>query len=167
MPKPLINLDELPAPEHNRQGDKYESFDTGIAKLIGARKLGYSHTVLPPGKLSCPFHNHWDEEELFIVLSGKGSYRYGDTQYPVRAGHILAAPPGGRDTAHHLINDSDEPLVYLSISTKSDCEVVEYPDSGKVGIRGNRPRQEGEPAQRFWMMLRDGDPQPDYWEGEE
>lgn len=162
---PIINLDALPAPQHNVHGSRYESFDTGISELIGARKLGYGHTVLPPGKRSCPFHNHWEEEELFIVLAGRGTYRLGDAQYPVRAGDVIAAPTGGRETAHQLINDSDADLVYLSISTLSPTEVVEYPDSGKVGVRAQSG--EGGGAQRFRFRALDKDGAVDYWDGEE
>lgn len=164
---PIINLDALPAPEHNVHGSRYESFDVGISELIGARKLGYGHTVVPPGKRSCPFHNHWEEEELFIVLSGTGTYRLGEDRFPVRAGDIIAAPTGGRETAHHLINDSAADLVYLSISTRSPTEIVEYPDSGKVGVRSSMALPDGSGTQRFRFRAFDKDGAVDYWDGED
>lgn len=164
---PIINLDNLLSAEHNVHGGRYESFDTGISELIGARKLGYAHTVVPPGKRSCPFHNHWEEEELFIVLSGQGIYRRGMDTFAVRAGDIIAAPCGGRDTAHQLINNSSSDLVYLSISTLSPTEVVEYPDSGKIGVRSAVPDEAGEPVQRFRFRAHDGAGSVDYWDGED
>ncbi len=123
--------------------------------------------MLPAGKRSCPFHNHWQEEELFIILEGRGTYRFGSESYPVKAGDVIAAPTGGRETAHHLINDSDADMRYLSISTKAEAEVCEYPDSGKIGVFATRPVGAGLRAERLRLMVRDGDPQPDYWEGEE
>jgi uncharacterized cupin superfamily protein len=41
---------------------------------------------------------------------------------------LLASGP-----AHQLVNTGSVPLVYLAISTLISPEVVEYPDSGKVG----------------------------------
>jgi uncharacterized cupin superfamily protein len=164
---PVVNLDALPAPEHNVHGDKYESFDTGISELIGAKKLGYNLTVVPPGKRSCPFHNHWEEEELFIVLAGRGTYRYGDKAIPVRAGDVCAAPCGGRETAHHLINDSDAELKYLSISTLSLTEICEYPDSGKVGVRVMERGDDDQHRVRFRFRALDDSGTVDYWQGED
>ncbi|MGQ5522841.1 cupin domain-containing protein [Chitinimonas sp. PSY-7] len=164
---PIINLDSLPVPEHNVHGSRYESFDVGISSLIGARKLGYAHTVVPPGKRSCPFHNHWEEEELFIILEGRGTYRLGEERFPVRAGDVIAAPTGGRETAHHLINDSDADLKYLSISTHSPTEIVEYPDSGKVGMRSVVSAADGSSATRFRFRALDENGKVDYWDGED
>ena len=39
--------------------------------------------------------------------------------------------PAGPEYPHHIINTSDAPLKYLSISTQTRPEIVEYPDSGK------------------------------------
>jgi uncharacterized cupin superfamily protein len=164
---PVINLDSLPPAEHNQHGDKYESFDTGISELLGARKLGYNLTVVPPGKRSYPFHNHWEAEEMFIVLEGRGTYRYGDQAIAVRAGDICAAPCGGRETAHHLINDSDADLKYLSISTRSATEICEYPDSGKVGVRVAETGADGQRHIRFRFRALDASGNADYFVGED
>jgi hypothetical protein len=42
---------------------------------IGAQKLGYNLTVLRPGKVQCPFHNHHGEEEMFFILDGSSELR--------------------------------------------------------------------------------------------
>ena len=39
--------------------------------------------------------------------------------------------PAGPDYPHQIVNTSDAPLKYLSISTQERPEIVEYPDSGK------------------------------------
>ena len=38
----------------------------------------------------------------------------------------------GPEYPHHLLNTSDAPLKYLSISTRQRPELCEYPDLGKV-----------------------------------
>lgn len=131
----VINVDEL-ALEHFEQGTSFACDAVRVGPLLGARDLGYSYDVVPPGKRSCPFHSHRGEEEMFFIVSGRGLLRYGSESRPVRAGDFICCPTGGPETAHQIVNDSDAPLAYVSVSTMRDAEVCEYPDSGKVGAFG-------------------------------
>ena len=128
----VVNLEELKL-EHFAKGDKYESDTVRIGPLVGAKDLGYSYDVVPPGKRSCPFHSHRGEEEMFFIVRGEGTLRYGSETRKIRAGDIVCCPTGGPETAHQIVNDSNAPLAYLSISTMAPVEVCEYPDSRKIG----------------------------------
>src|SRR4029453_8814735 len=128
----VVNVDELKL-EHFAKGDKFEGASARIGPLLGAKDLGYSYDVVPPGKRSCPFHSHRAEEEMFFIVKGEGTLRYGKETRKIRAGDVICCPTGGPDTAHQIVNDSTADLAYLSISTKADAEVCEYPDSGKIG----------------------------------
>ena len=99
---------------------------------IGARKLGYNLTELPPGKAQCPFHNHHAEEEMFLILEGEGVLRFGDQRLPLRAHDVIACPPGGPEVAHQIINTGSTTMRYLALSTQAEIEAWEYPDSKKV-----------------------------------
>lgn len=46
---------------------------------------------------------------------------------------MIACPPGKRLVAHQIVNTGDTDLRYLAISTKERVDIVEYPDSNKVG----------------------------------
>jgi uncharacterized cupin superfamily protein len=131
----VVNIDELKL-EPFEKGDKFACDAVRVGPLVGAKDLGYSYDVVPPGKRSCPFHSHRGEEEMFFIVSGTGLLRYGDETRPVRAGDIICCPTGGPETAHQIVNDSDLPLAYISVSTMRDAEICEYPDSGKVGAFG-------------------------------
>lgn len=138
---PIINLDQLdPQPfpvELGPKGgaaDRFAPLFTRIGPLIGTKGLGCSLTVLSPGKRAFPYHNHRVNEELFIILSGVGTLRRGTEQYPLRAGDLIACPPGGPETAHQIINDGEGELRYLAVSTMQSPDLVEYPDSGKIGF---------------------------------
>ena len=128
----IVNIRDLPL-EHFQKGDRYESRHVRIGRLVGARDLGYSYDVVPPGKRSCPFHSHRAEEEMFFIVEGEGLLRYGADTRRIRAGDVICCPVGGPETAHQIVNDSGADLAYLSISTKMPAEVCEYPDSGKIG----------------------------------
>jgi uncharacterized cupin superfamily protein len=150
----VINIDELKL-EPFSKGDQYQADSVRIGPQIGAKDLGYSYDVVPPGKRSCPFHSHRGEEEMFFIVKGTGTLRYGKETRKIRAGDFICCPVGGPDTAHQIINDSDADLGYISVSTMMPAEVCEYPDSNKVGAFGGGMRH----------MTRTGD-HVDYWTDE-
>jgi uncharacterized cupin superfamily protein len=133
MMKPVLNLDELTLISDPPTG-KYQSCYAPVSSEIGAKKLGYNLTVLDPGMRSCPFHNHHVNEEMFIILEGEGTLRFGSQEFPVGKHDVIAAPPGGRDVAHQIINTGSTQMRFLAISTKEPGEICEYPDSNKVGV---------------------------------
>jgi uncharacterized cupin superfamily protein len=131
--KQIINLSAVQtAPVGN--GGKFVADFASIGALIGAKKLGVSVAVVPPGKRAFPKHAHHVNEEMMYVLEGRGTYHCGAESAPIRAGDLIAAPPGNGATAHQIENTSSAPLTYLTFSTKLEPEVVEYPDSGKFAV---------------------------------
>ena len=144
MVKPIANLDEVEFTDIEDNGyftSKRAQFSDGI----GAKKLGYNLTVLPPGKAQCPFHNHHGEEEMFLILEGEGELRFGTERYPIRKHDVIACPTGGAEVAHQIINTGPEPMRYLALSTVVDIETCEYPDSKKIMVGAGR---RGEPGLR-------------------
>lgn len=112
----------------------YTSSRAQIAAHIGARDLGYNLTVVPPGKVQCPFHSHRGEEEMFLILEGEGELRFGDKRYPIRAHDVIACPTGGPEVAHQIVNTGQVTMRYLAVSTLKDIDVCEYPDSNKFSV---------------------------------
>jgi uncharacterized cupin superfamily protein len=148
MPKPFVNLQDVEFTDIEENG-YYTSRRAQFSDAIGARKLGYNLTVLPPGKAQCPFHAHRGEEEMFLILEGEGELRFGDQRYPIRKHDVIACPTGGPEVAHQIINTGSTDLRYLALSNRVDIEACEYPDSNKVLICANEP---GTPALR--VMIR-------------
>jgi uncharacterized cupin superfamily protein len=155
----VVNLDELELERFEAVEGKYRSDTARIGPLVGAKDLGYSYDVVPPGKASCPFHSHYGEEEMFFIVKGEGTLRYGSERRKVRAGDFICCPTGGPATAHQIVNDSAAPLAYISVSTMMPAEVCEYPDSGKVGSFGGT----GDARLRHMTEISAA---VDYWKGE-
>ena len=133
MTKPFVNLDEVQFEDIEENG-YYTSKRALLGANIGARKLGYNLTELPPGKAQCPFHSHREEEEMFLILEGEGELRFGEQRFKLRRHDVIACPTGGAEVAHQIINTGGTTMRYLSLSTVSTTEVCEYPDSQKIGV---------------------------------
>lgn len=156
---PVINLNELDDFESSEKGDFAEAY-AGVSEKVGAQKLGYSVTVLQPGKKVCPFHNHRINEEMFLILEGSGTLRFGDKEYAIKKDDVIACPPGGQEVAHQIINTSEAELKYFCLSTNEPYDICEYPDSQKVLSMVTTPGQE-----KFRHISKKADA-VDYYEGE-
>jgi uncharacterized cupin superfamily protein len=154
---PMLNLSDLETTPFG-QGEKFAAQLGRIGGPLGMKKMGCGLVVLEPGKRAWPMHEHYGQEELFIVLEGQGTIRYGEETFPVKANDVIFTPPG-KGTAHQIINTSDAPLRYLAFSTTDDPELCYYPDSGKYGAYA-RSGEDG-----TYLMAHE-DSRVDYWDGE-
>ena len=170
MTKPIMNIADAelqPRPAaFAAKGAAAERFDARMALIgprIGAQKLGYNITAVPPGRRAFPLHNHRVNEEMFFILEGSGEVRIGQETFPVRKGDFIACPPGGPELAHQIVNSGNVELKYLAVSTLQYPEICEYPDSGKFLV-AEAPRSAAT-AHTFRHVGRP-DSNLDYWDGE-
>ena len=96
---------------------------------------------------------------MFIVLEGEGSLRVAGELLPLRTGDVVFVP-AGPEYPHQLINTSNAPLKYLSVSTQETPEICEYPDSGKFLAEAKAGA-----TSTFDVIHAKGE-SVDYWEGE-
>jgi uncharacterized cupin superfamily protein len=128
--QPVINLADVPLSDRGN-GKTFVLKYGRVGPTLGLSALGCALHVVPPGKKAFPFHRHHLMDELFFIVSGEGQYRWGDDMLPVKAGDLVAAPAGTK--AHQLINTGAGDLRYLGLSSMSSVDIVDYPDSGKIG----------------------------------
>jgi uncharacterized cupin superfamily protein len=160
-PKPIVNLADIPL-QQEHDGPKFALRRGEIGEALGLSTLGCMLHVVAPGRTAFPFHRHHGCDEMFLILSGSGEYRLGDQRMPVRAGDFLGAPAGG--AAHQILNTGAEDLRYLGFSNNSAADLVEYPDSGKIGFRvGGKGVNYVDATIRGRGRLTPAD----YWDGEE
>jgi uncharacterized cupin superfamily protein len=174
MTAPILNIDALDfqpwghgvsIPGAGHASDRYQARIAFAGRHLGAKKLGYNVTVLPPGKSAFPFHCHSVNEELFFVIEGQGELRFGDARHAIRVGDLIACPAGGAETAHQIINTSEADLKFLAVSTRLSPEVCEYPDTGRFGLLAEMPAAaDGKPRQ-LTFVGRAGE-SLEYWQGE-
>jgi uncharacterized cupin superfamily protein len=137
-----VDADDLEWTETDRDDATFRR--KKLAAAAGGEDLGCSLYELPPGGRSWPYHYHTGNEEALYVLAGEGRLRVGDESVAVEA-DTYAAFPAGDDGGHRVINDGDEPLRYLMLSTMNEPDVTVYPDDDKLhAFAGAAPGGEGE-----------------------
>jgi len=124
---------------------RFHVFRRHISEALGAPRdagaAGGGHpfdvelTRVPPGATNYPFHAHAVQWELYLVVSGSGELRAGDTVTAVTAGDAFVCPPG---EPHQLKNPGTEDFVYYIIADNPPVEVVNYPDSNKWAVKPPR-----------------------------
>lgn len=100
--------------------------DTGGLTQFGA----FTETLAPGGKSSLK-HWHAGEDEMVYMLDGCVTLHENETTQDMHPGDA-ACFKAGDPVGHCLENRSDRPATYLVIGTRSDGDVVTYPDHDRV-----------------------------------
>jgi uncharacterized cupin superfamily protein len=131
MPKNIVNIADL-----EWESDEHGNFaheGKKLAAATGGKMLGTTLYKIMPGKKTFPYHYHYANEEAVFILEGSGTLRMNNEMLPIKQGDYIAFPVGA-EYAHQIINTSDKPLIFLCYSTMNHPDVVEYPDSNKIGV---------------------------------
>ena len=155
MPK-IFNLH---GDEWDRDEDRpgWRSKDAWVGRRIGAELLGGSLYELAPGDRLYPYHTHHANEEWLLVVRGEPTLRTPEGEQALREGDVVAFPRG-EEGLHQVINRTETPIRVLMLSTMIAPDIVDYPDSGKLGARNAKGER---------IMLGRPGPILDYWDGED
>jgi len=107
--------------------------DAGVAG--GGHPFEVELSRLPPGATNCPFHAHAAQWELYLVLSGSGELRAGNSVTPVTAGDTFVCLAG---EPHQSKNTGTEDFRYYVIADNPPADVITYPDSNKWFVKPQR-----------------------------
>jgi uncharacterized cupin superfamily protein len=151
----IVNVHTVESEEFDDHGD-FSVRGNSIGPRLGAELIGGSVYDVEPGKKLWPYHTHHANEEWLLVLRGRPTLRTPEGERELAEGDA-ACFPRGASGAHQLWNATDEPARVLMLSTLIRPEIVEYPDSGKVGTRD---------ATGARLFLSRPGPSVDYWDGE-
>jgi uncharacterized cupin superfamily protein len=130
-----------PAFEEERP-DGFRSRRARIGYELGTELIGCSLWELPAGEAAYPYHFHYADEELVIVLSGRPSLRTPEGTRELEEGEAFRFPLG-EEGAHQILNRSEETVVFLAVSSNGRPDVIVYPDSDKIGVGERLPQGGG------------------------
>ena len=91
-----------------------------LRSLIGSAGLEMSLNVVPPGK-GMPFlHRHRENDEVYVVVGGRGQFLVDGECLDVREGSVLRLAPAA---ARAWRNNSDAPLYFLCLQYRADSVI--------------------------------------------
>ena len=135
----------------------WRSKDARVGARIGAELLGGSLYELAPGDRLWPYHTHHANEEWLLVARGRPTLRTPEGERELDEGDVVCFPRG-KDGLHQVRNGTGAPIRILMLSSMVLPDLVEYPDSGKVGARSAKGER---------ILLSRPGPVLDYWDGED
>jgi len=94
-----------------RPSNQMGVLNTDLGKQLGATTLGARLWRLTPGQASTR-HRHAEQDELYVVLEGRGRVRVGEqllTLEPLSALYVEA------DTVRQVFNDTDADVLWLVV----------------------------------------------------
>ena len=103
-----------------------------LGSAAGTVSCGLQHVTVAAGKLGCPPHVHSSEEEVFVVLEGDGVCLLGSEEHPIRAGSVVARPPG--TGVAHAIRAGADGITYLAYGDRIADDMCYYPRSNKISF---------------------------------
>jgi uncharacterized cupin superfamily protein len=129
-----------------------------LGRQTGSVATGLSLWEVPAGQAAYPYHWHFAEEEIVVVLEGRPSLRTPDGWSEMEEGDVICFRTG-EEGAHQLLNRTDRTIRFLSFSNQQPDAVV-YPDSNKL-LAAQRIPEGGGRKHAFRL-----DDEVDYYEGE-
>ena len=127
------------------EGERPPGFESRRARIgyeLGSEGIGCSLWEIPPGEAAYPYHFHYADEELLIVVRGRPTLRSPEGERELDEGEVVWFPLGEQG-AHQLRNDTEETATVIVLSTSGRPDVVVYPDSDKIGVGERLPRGGG------------------------
>jgi uncharacterized cupin superfamily protein len=135
----IVNLASI-EPDYEGEAGKW----VVVARKAGAVRGGLNWGYLEPGQWGASPHLHSADEEVFVILEGRGTLELWpspvlaeDTEreeHELRAGDVVWRPPS--TGIAHFFRGGDEGMTFLAYGAREPNDVCYYPRSNKIYWRG-------------------------------
>ena len=99
------------APIHERGGQS--SYLLLAAGQFDTKNLAVTWVDCPPGSEQ-QLHQHETQEQVYVIIRGRGTMIVGDEQQEIDEGTLVVIPPR---TQHAIHNTSADPMSYVSATS--------------------------------------------------
>ena len=120
---PRTKPSNYPEPFFSRMAKRHKN---PLGDLFGLTNFGVNLTRLEPGGESALMHRHTRQDEFVYVIEGTATLVTEAGETALSPGMCAGFPAGG--VAHHLVNRTDRPVVYLEIGDRVAGDAVSYPN---------------------------------------
>ena len=98
-----------------------------LGDLFGLTNFGVNLTRLVPKATSALRHAHSKQDEFVYILEGTPTLYTDEGATRLEPG-MCAGFKAGTGNAHHLVNESDQDVVYLEVGDRTAGDTGTYPD---------------------------------------
>lgn len=107
-----------------------------LGDIFGLSNFGVNLTRLVPGAGSALRHAHSKQDEFVYILSGQPLLITDQGETQLSPG-MCAGFKAGTGNGHHLINKTNEDVLYLEVGDRNLGDSVTYPDDDLQAVLGN------------------------------
>jgi len=105
-----------------------------LGDLFGLANFGVNLTRLAPGAVSALHHAHSLEDEFVYVIEGRPTlYTHAGPQQ-LEPG-MCAGFKAGTGSAHHLANETDQPVLYIEVGDRVQGDSAVYPYDDLIAMK--------------------------------
>jgi mannose-6-phosphate isomerase-like protein (cupin superfamily) len=97
----------------NRRGGGQVSYLTLAPGQHGSKGLAVTWVECAPGSQQ-PLHSHAESEQVYVIISGRGTMLVDEESREVGPGDTILIPPGAQ---HAISNHTDDQLVFTSAAS--------------------------------------------------
>jgi mannose-6-phosphate isomerase-like protein (cupin superfamily) len=107
-----MNIQPLDTAPVNERGGQRSYLLLGGGQF-GSKNIAITWVEGEPGSMQA-VHGHPDNEQIYVIVRGRGVMQVGDEMEEVGEGMLVFIPPGA---AHAIKNTGNEPLVFVSATS--------------------------------------------------
>ena len=106
-----------------------------VGRTVGSQSIGLTIQTVAPGCRSSRRHKHVFQEEILIVMAGKGALLHDTEKIAVSVGDCFCYRPDDPEI-HTFENTGTDDLVIWAFGNRFVHEVCLYPDEGVAFVEG-------------------------------
>jgi uncharacterized cupin superfamily protein len=119
-----------------------------LGDVFGVKNFGVNLTRLAPGGESSLMHRHTRQDEFIYILEGRPTLITDRGEMQLAPGMCAGFPAA--TLAHHLVNRTDQPVIYLEVGDRGPGDEGTYPNddiAASLGADGKYvySRKDGRP----------------------
>jgi uncharacterized cupin superfamily protein len=98
-----------------------------LRDLFGLANFGVNLTRLAPNSMSSLRHAHTRQDEFIYILQGRPTLHTDDGRTELSPG-MCAGFKAGTGNGHHLVNETQQDVLYLEVGDRTPGDEGIYPD---------------------------------------
>lgn len=138
-PLAIVAREAAPRTKHSNYPEPFFSrmsrrLKRPLGDPFGLKNFGVNLTRLDPRGESSLLHRHSRQDEFIYILEGEPTLITDVGEIQMKPGMCAGFPASG--IAHHLVNRTDRPVIYLEVGDRTPGDEGSYPEDDLEAVLG-------------------------------